>query len=130
MRLQIPLTEVQLFLNDQYNIDIELKSVEENKIEATYIDSVILNIKEVKEGMILIQYEADGLAHIVAKVAHFFLNKKLDNSPVEWDSKNEKVKVDLNKITELNGFLKFISVSGIHFKNDAIIMDMNVKSKA
>lgn len=129
MRLEIPLTEVQQFLSNQYQIDIDLKNIEENKIEATYIDSVVLIIKEVKEDVVLLHYEVDGLASIVTKIAHFFLEKKLDKTPIEWDSKNKELKIDLNKITELNTFLKFVSVSEIHFINDAIVFEIYARGK-
>ncbi|MFA4853699.1 MAG: hypothetical protein WC599_14380, partial [Bacteroidales bacterium] len=76
MRLEIPIKEVQEFLSDYYHINIDLKNIEENKIKVTYIDSVVLIIKEVKEDVVFINYEVDGLAVIAAKVAHFFLEKK------------------------------------------------------
>lgn len=129
MRLEIPLSEVQQFLSNQYQIDIDLKNIEENKIEATYIDSVVLIIKEVKEDVVLFQYELDGLASIVTKIAHFFLEKKLDKTPIEWDSKNKKLKIDLNKITELNAFLKFVSISEIQFMKDTIVLEMYARGK-
>jgi hypothetical protein len=129
MRLEILLSEVQQFLSNQYQIDIELKNIEENKIEATYIDSVVLIIKEVKEDVVLFQYEVDGLASIVTKIAHFFLEKKLDKTPIEWDSKNKELTIDLNKITELNAFLKFVSISEIHFIKDTIVLEMYARGK-
>jgi len=129
MRLEIPLSEVQQFLSSQYNIDIDLKNIEENKIEVTYIDSVVVIINEVKEDVVFLHYEADGLATILTKIAHFFLKKKLDKTPVEWDSKNKELKVDLNEITELNKFLVIVSISEIHFKNDSIILEMYVRDK-
>lgn len=49
MQLEILLSEVQQYLSNQYNINVELKNIEVNKIEATYIDSVVLEIKDVKE---------------------------------------------------------------------------------
>jgi len=124
MRLEITLSEVQQFLSNQYQIDIDLKNIEEDKIEATYIDSVVLIMDEVKDNVVLLHYEVDGLATIVTKIAHFFLEKKLDNTFIEWDSKNEELKIDLNKITELNAFLKFVSISEIHFIKDAIVLEM------
>jgi hypothetical protein len=42
MRIEIPISEVQQFLSNQYQINIDLKNIEENKIEARYIDSVVL----------------------------------------------------------------------------------------
>jgi len=129
MRLEIPLSEVQQFLSTQYQIDIDIKNIEEDKIEATYIDSVVLIIDEVKEDVFFFHYEVDGLATIVTKIAHFFLEKKLDKTPIEWDSKKEELKIDLNKITELNAFLKFVSISEIHFIKDTIVLEMYARVK-
>jgi len=129
MQLIIPLTEVHQFLSNKYHINIDLKNIEENKVEATYIDSVVLIINEVSDNIFLFRYEVDGLATIVAKIAHFFLEKKLDNTPIEWDSKNKELKIDLNKITELNAFLKFMTISEINFINDNIILRMYARDK-
>jgi hypothetical protein len=129
MRIEIPLSEVQQFVSNQYQIDIDLKNIEENKIEVTYIDSVVLIINEVKEDVVLFHYEADGLASIVAKIAHFFMEKKLDKKHIEWDSKKEELKIDLKNITELNPFLKFVYISGIHFIKDTIVLEMYARGK-
>jgi len=56
MRIEILLSEVQQFLSDQYRINIVLKNIEDNKIEAKYIDSVVLIIKEVKDNVVLFYY--------------------------------------------------------------------------
>jgi hypothetical protein len=129
MRLEIPIKEIQEFLSDFYHIDIGLKNIEENKIKATYIDSVVLIIKEVKEDVVFINYEVDGLAVIAAKVAHFFLEKKLDNIPVEWDAKTKEVTIDLKKIPELIELLKFVYISELHFVNDNILFEFYVRDK-
>ncbi len=129
MRLEIPITEVQQFLSNQYQIDVDLKNIEVNKIKATYFDSVVLIIKEVKENVILFHYEVDGLASIVTRITHFFMEKKLDKKHIEWDSKKEEVTIDLNKITELNEFLKFVSISEILFKKDIILLEMKARGK-
>lgn len=130
MRIEIPLSEAQQFLSTQYKFNIDLKNIGENKIKATYIDSIVLIIKEVKEDVVLFRYEVDWLTSTITNMAHFFLEKRLDKSPIEWDSKSEEIKINLNKITELDTFLKFISVSEIHFKNDAIVLEMCVRGKA
>jgi hypothetical protein len=124
MQLVIPLPEVQQFINKQINFSIALKNIEENKIEAKYIDSVVLIIKEVKDNVVLFSYEVDGLATLVTKIAHLFMKKKLDNTPIEWDSKNKELRIDLNKYTELNNFLELVYISKIHFISDSIVLEM------
>lgn len=129
MQIVIPLSEVQQYLSNQYNIDIHLKNIDLNKIEVKYIDTIDLIIREIKEEVVLIHYEVDGLATMVTKVAHFFLKQKLKNSPIEWDSKNEQIRIYLNKITELNRFLTFVSISEIRFINDTIVLEMYERGK-
>jgi hypothetical protein len=129
MQLEIPLSEVKKFLSNQFNIDIDLKNIEENKIEATYIDSVVLIIKEVKQNVIFFYYEVDGLATIVTKIAHFFLEKKLDNTPIEWDTKEKELLIDLNKFSELKAFLEFVFLSEIRFIKDSIVLEMFARDK-
>jgi hypothetical protein len=129
MRLEIPLSEVQQFLSNQYNIDIDLKNIAVNKIEATYIDSVVLIINDLKDNVFFFDYEVDGLATIVTKVAHFFMEKKLDNTPIEWNSKKRELKIDLNKFMELNTFLEFVSISKINFIKDSIVLEMYTRGK-
>ncbi|MFO7721250.1 MAG: hypothetical protein R6W85_12545 [Gillisia sp.] len=130
MQLEIPLSEVQQFVRDQFHIDIDLKNIEENKIQVKYIDSVVLIIKEVKENVVLFYYELDGLATIVSKIAHLFLDKKLDKTPIEWDSKKKELKIDLNKFSELNTFLKFVFISEIHFIKETIVLEMYARGKS
>lgn len=129
MRLEIPLSEVKQYLSNQFHINIDLKNIEVNKIEARYIDSVVLVIDEVKDDVFLFHYEADILATIVTKIAHFFLKKKLLKTPIEWDSKKKELKIFLNKIMELNAFLKIVSISEIHFINDIIVLEMYARVK-
>ena len=129
MHLEISLSEVQQYLSNQYNINVTLKNIEVNKIEATYIDSVVLIIDEVKEDVISFRYEVDGLATIVTKIAHLFLKKKLDKTPIEWDSKNRELKIDLNGFTELDSFLEFATISELHFIKDTIVLEVSLRGK-
>ena len=129
MRLEIPIKEVQDFLRDHYNIKIDLKNIEENKIEATYIDSVVLVVREVIQEVVFLKYEVDGLAVIAARIAHFFLNKKLDNIPVEWNAKTKEITIDLTAIPDLNNLLKYVYISELHVRNDNIVFVFYVRDK-
>ena len=129
MRLEIPLKEVQDFLRDHYNIKIDVKNIEEDKIEITYIDTVVLIIKEVRQEVVFLKYEVGGLAVIAAKVAHFFLDKKLDNIPVEWNAKTKEIIIDLTKIPHLSNLLKLVYISELHFRNDNILFVFYVRDK-
>jgi len=129
MELEITLSEIRQFISNQYHIDIELTNTGKDKIEAIYIESVVLVIKEVKEDSILLHYEVHGLARLVAKVTRCFLKKKLAGSPIEWDIKNEEVTIDFKKFPKMKAFLKFLYISELHFVNDTILLVFYAREK-
>jgi hypothetical protein len=129
MRLEIPLREVQDFLRDQFNIKIDLKNIEVDKIEFTYIDKVVVIIKEVIKEVVYLKYEVDGLAVVAARVAHFFLDKKLENIPVEWNPKTKEIIIDLTRVPDLSILLQHVYISELHFRNDNILFVFYVRDK-
>ncbi len=122
MKIEIPLTEVQEFLSNYYNINVGLKNIGEDKIEANYLVSIILTIKEVRKSDVVFQYKVNSIVDLLAKGAHFLLGKKLDDTPIEWDSKTSEVVVDLKKVQALSDFLKIYFISEIHFVNEDIVL--------
>ena len=122
MKIEIPLTEVQEFLSNNYNINVGLKNIGEDKIEANYLVSIILTIKEVRKSDVVFQYKVNSIVDLLAKGAHFLLGKKLDDTPIEWDSKTSEVVVDLKKVQALSDFLKIYFISEIHFVNEDIVL--------
>ena len=125
MKIEIPITEVQEYLSNTYNIKVGLKNIGEDKIKATYFVSLVFTIKEVGNDEVVSHYEGNSLVHLLAKGAHFLLGKKLDDSPVEWDSKTSEVVVDLKKVQALKDFLKVFFVYELHFVNEDIVFILN-----
>jgi len=125
MKIEIPITEVQEYLSNTYNIKVGLKNIGEDKIKATYFVSLVFTIKEVGNDEVVFHYEGNSLVHLLAKGAHFLLGKKLDDSPVEWDSKTSEVVVDLKKVQALKDFLKVFFVYELHFVNEDIVFILN-----
>ena len=129
MRLEIPIYEVQEFINNYYQINIELENIAADKIQATYLESVVLILKEINEYEILFSYDSDGLVNILAKIIHFFVDRKLEDFPIEWNSETKVVAVKLRKIPELNEFLKYAEISKVHFTGDNILLLMFAREK-
>jgi|GEM_PF-883165 len=125
MRIEIPITEVQEFLSNTYNIKVGLKNIGEDKIKATYFVSLVFTIKVVGKDEVVFHYEVNSLVQLLAKGAHFLLGKKLDDSPVEWDPKTSEVVVDLKKVRALKDFLKVFFVYELHFVNEDIVFILN-----
>jgi hypothetical protein len=130
MKIEIPLAEVQEFLSNSYNVKVGLKNIGEDRIEANYLVSLVLTIKEVRKDEVVFHYEVNGLVDLLAKGAHFLLEKKLDDSPIEWDSKINEVVFDLKKILALSDFLKIFFISELHFVNENIVLVLNIKTNS
>ena len=126
MKIEIPITEVQDFLSNSYNINVGLKNIGEDRIEANYLVSLILTIKEVRKDEVVFQYEVNSIVDLLAKGAHFLLGKKLDDAPIEWDSKTSEVVVDLKKVQAFSDFLKVYFISELHFVNENIVLILNI----
>jgi hypothetical protein len=128
MKIEIPITEVQEFLSNSYNIKVGLKNIGEDRIEANYLVSLVFTIKEVRKDEVVFHYEVNGLVDLLAKGAHFLLEKKIDDTPIEWNSKINEVVFDLKKVRALNDFLKVFFISELRFVNESIVLVFNIKS--
>lgn len=125
MQLTIPISEVQKMINDFYQINIKLINTEENKIQVTNIDSVVITVSGVKDDLVLFDYEVNGLIDLISKVARFIMKKKLKTIPVVWDAKDKKISLDLKKIHQLSKLLKLMNVDDVRFVNDAMVLDLS-----
>jgi len=128
MKIEIPITEVQDFLSNSYNINVSIKNIGEDRIEANYLVFLILTIMEVRKDEVVFQYEVNGFVDLLAKGAHFFLGKKNDDTPIEWNSKTSEVVVDLKKIQAFSDLLKVYFISELHFVNNDIVLILNTIS--
>ena len=126
MKIEIPITEVQELLSNSYHIKVGLKNIGEDKIEANYLVSSILTIKEVRKDEVVFHYEVNGLVDLLAKGAHFLLEKKLDDTPIEWNSKTSEVVIDLKKVQALSDLLKVYFISELRFVNENIVFILNI----
>jgi hypothetical protein len=125
MKIEVPITEVQDFLSNYYNINVDIKNIGEDKIEANYLVSLILTLKEVRKDEVLFQYEVNGIVDLLAKGAHFLVEKKLDDTPIEWDPKANEVLFDLKKVGALRDFLKVYNISELRFIDKDIVLILN-----
>jgi len=128
MKLEIPITEVHDFLSKTYNIKVGLKNIGEEKIEANYFVSLILTIKKVRKYEVIFQYEVNGFVDLLAKGAHFLLEKKIDDTPIEWNPETSEVAIDLKKIQAFSELLNVYFISELHFVNNDIVLTLNTTS--
>jgi hypothetical protein len=122
MKLEIALSVIEQYVKDKYQIKVELKSIEDKKMQVTYIDTVELTVKGVKDDKIFFYYEVNGLVDLIATVAKIFLKKKLKNFPVTWVAKTKEITVDLKKIRNFSNLIKMVSITEVHFLKDNILL--------
>ncbi len=128
MKIEIPITEVHDFLSKSYNIKVGLKNIGEDKIEANYLVSLILTIKKVTKYEVIFQYKVNFFVNLLAKGTHFLLRKKIDDTPIEWNSKTREIVIDLKKIQALSELLNVYFISKLHFANNDIVLTLNTIS--
>jgi hypothetical protein len=124
MRIEIPLTEVKEFLSNSYRINVGLKNIEEGRIEVDYLVSFVLAIKEVKADEVTFKYNTTGLVRMLAKGADFLTSKRLEDSAIDWNSKESEVTVFLAKVKAFSNLLANFSIVELHFINDSIVVEL------
>ena len=127
MKLELPLDELKQYLKSSYNLEIDLHNIEENKIEIDYYVSLTLTVREVKDHEILFHYKVNGLLNMLAKGAHYFLEKKMEGIPIEWDASNNELLLDLTKVDALKDFLKILSISDLKFIDNQIVLSLKTR---
>jgi hypothetical protein len=125
MKIEIPITEVHDFLSKSYNIKVGLKNIGEDKIEANYLVSLILTIKKIRSH---ISIRSKWLCGFVSKRCSFLTGGKIDDTPIEWNSKTSEVVIDLKKIQALSELLNSYFISELHFINNDIVLTLNTIS--
>jgi len=125
MKLIIPISEVEQLINNYYQIKIKLKNIEENKLQVTNNDSVVLTVSGVKEDLVLFTYKVSGLIDLISKVAKFFMKKKLKTIPIIWDAKTKEISLDLKKIKQISRVLELMNIDDVQFIKDALVLDLS-----
>jgi hypothetical protein len=129
MKLEISITEVKEVIQNYYHLHVGIKNVGEDKIKLSYYGSIILSLKEIKEEEVVFSYEVNGFVELMAKGVHYFLKKKVEFDPLEWNTVAKEITFDLKKIKELREVINFLYISEIHFIDEIILLELSVKNK-
>ena len=129
MRLEISVIEVMEVIQNYYHLHVGIKNVGEDKIKLSYYGSIILSLKEIKEEEVVFSYEVNGFVKLMAMGVHYFLKKKVEFDPLEWNTIAREVTFDLKKVKELREVIKFLYISEIHFLDEIILLELSVKNK-
>ena len=128
MKLEIPYSNIQKYVNIRYRRNIRIKKSEVDTIRIRYFISFILTIEEVKPDEVIFLYKANVIVNLFLKSIRFLLKNKLENTPIKWNARTREVIIDLKKVKELNEFLKLSYISEMHFADEATIVIIEIKS--
>jgi hypothetical protein len=128
MKIEIRLDEVVAFLKNYYNINLDLKTSEEGKVEVKYLITAYLSVKDLADDVVTISYKVNGVVDLLAKGANLFLGKKIEEMPFEWNPKTSEVIVNLREIDEFKRLLKYFQTTNISFVKDNIVALLTIRS--
>jgi hypothetical protein len=127
MRFEITYTEIHELLSNHFHLKISLNKIDEKKIKINYYVPFHLIFREIKEEKVFFDYEVLGVVNILAQWVRFFKRNKPGYAPVEWDSVNRLITIDLKKIKELSEFLKLFYLSNLVFADDHLLLVFKAK---
>ncbi|MCD8166624.1 MAG: hypothetical protein LUE93_11230 [Bacteroides sp.] len=125
MRAVVDLQEIRDFMaKDKKLARIKIKNIALNTIKVTYIMSLELAIVEVKPTTVTIQYKVGFLKNMLAKIAHGFLNDKIDKNIIHWDTDHKLVEVLLHNISQAQKFFQYGELENITISDDKVIVEL------
>lgn len=125
MKLELPLFEIEEYIKNCYNLDVKITFVEVNKIEVDYLFKIGVIIKEVKDYSVLLGYELNWAANMLAKSAKFMTNDSLDKSILQWDTSKKEIKLNLIKISALDDILRVFRITEFKFDNNQLKLELS-----
>ena len=124
MKLELPFPEIENYIKTTYKLDVKITYCETNKIEVDYLFKIGVTIKEVNDFNILLGYELNWAANMLAKSAKFMTNDSIDNDILHWDTSKKEIKLFLNKVSALDDFLKVFKISKFTFDNNQLLLEL------
>ena len=70
-----------------------------------------MSLKEIKEEEVVFTYEINGFVALMAKGVHYFLKKKVEFVPLEWNTVAREVTSSISNKTHTSVEIKNISIS-------------------
>lgn len=124
MKLELPFPEIENYIKTTYKLDVKITYCETNKIEVDYLFKIGVTIKEVNDFNILLGYELNWAANMLAKSAKFMTNDSIDKDILHWDTSKKEIKLFLNKVSALDDFLKVFKISKFTFDNNQLLLEL------
>ena len=125
MKLELPLSEIEDYIKTCYNINLSIKYIETNKLEINYLFAIGITIKEALDYSIILGYELNWAANMLAKGAKFMTNNNIDKNILNWDTFKKEVKLNLVHIPALNDFLRLYRISSFTVENNVLFLKLS-----
>ena len=125
MRLELPLSEIEIYIKENYGVDIKIKFIDFNKIEIDYLITIQVEVIEFTDYSVQFGYDLNWAANLIAKNAKYFSGDYIDNKILLWDTANKTFKLNLIKIEALESFLNSFKIKNFCIKDGLLLIELS-----
>ena len=133
MKAIINFSELVSYVKKNFNIEVGLKSVDQNSIMVSYDPGMFaptiniqVNVDSMEDGTICLSYECAKVLSLVISGALNYLRDKLPHE-IEFDTSKQTVTVYLKRFKELQEVLQYLTLSDISFGDRTIELTVKLK---
>lgn len=126
MKIHLSFTDIEEYVKVCYNINVKINFIEKNKIFINYFFNIDIMVKEVRDYSILLGYDLNWAANMLAKSAKFMTNDSLDENILQWDTTKKEIKLNLMKISALDDFLSVFRITEFSFEDNLLIIELSI----
>ena len=95
MKIEISIPEIANFIQSYCDISVDIKYVDTNKIEVNYVTTLGIHIQEVRDYSVLLGYELNWAANLLAKSGKLIIGKNLDKDVLQWNTSKKEILLNL-----------------------------------
>ncbi len=116
--------EIEEFIKSYFKISVGISYVEHNKIDINYVTILRLVIKRVDSYSILLGYELNWAANLLAKGTKFMVSSKMDDKVLSWNTDSKTLSVNLLYVDVMKDFLAIYHIKTFEVIDNEIVLEL------
>lgn len=124
MRVSMSIPEIEEFIKSYFKISVGISYVEHNKIDINYVTTFRLVIKRVDSYSILLGYELNWAANLLAKGTKFMVSSKMDDKVLSWNTDSKTLSVNLLYVDVMKDFLAIYHIKTFEVIDNEIVLEL------
>lgn len=129
MKIEILISEIEEFISSYFKIAVGVVYIDHNKIDVNYMTVFRLAIESVENYSILLRYELNWAANLLAKGAKFMVNSKIDDKILFWDTNGKTLSVNLLHVDVIKDFLAVYHIQTFEIIDNKIVLELVTSQK-